>query len=100
VEAGVLLATVLAVDGYGNAQLGAARGDAPFKLGDALRVAGGAAAGPGLAARYARTFADVGAGELLLYEDGAGRLALAVNTGDASARLAVRPGDDVRIGPA
>ena len=47
-----------------------------------------------------RTFADVEPGELLLYEDAAGMLALAVNGGEAAAELGgVAPGDELRIEP-
>ena len=56
-----------------------------LRLGDAGHGARGVAAGR--AASYARTFADVGPGALLLYEDAAGALALAVNGGDATALL-------------
>ena len=45
------------------------------------------------------TFADVGAGELLLYEDAWRSLALAVNRGDAAALLGLRPDDEVRLAP-
>ena len=51
-------------------------------------------------AHYARTFADVEAGELLLYEDAYRTLALAVNRGSAAERLAVRLDDELRIRPA
>lgn len=93
-----LEAVVVHVDGYGNAQLAARPEEVPFKLGGALRVArGGGASHP---ARYARTFADVARGDLILYEDGAGALALAVNTGDAAQLLGVATGDQVWITPA
>jgi S-adenosyl-L-methionine hydrolase (adenosine-forming) len=48
----------------------------------------------------ARTFSDVAAGGLLVYEDSGGSLALAVNGGDAAALLGLRPGDEVRLEPA
>ena len=49
-------------------------------------------------ARYLRTFADAEPGELLLYEDAAGVLALAVNGGEAAAELGgVAPGDEIRL---
>jgi S-adenosylmethionine hydrolase len=51
-------------------------------------------------AQYARTFADVSDGGLLVYEDAYRRLALAVSHGDAAARLAVGVGDELRIRPA
>ena len=54
----------------------------------------------GRSARYLRTFADAEPGELLLYEDAAGMLALAVNGGEAAAELGgVAPGDEIRLHP-
>ena len=47
-----------------------------------------------------QTFADVRDGELLLYEDAWGSVAVAVNRGDAAAELGVAVGDEVRISPA
>jgi S-adenosylmethionine hydrolase len=46
---------------------------------------------------FTRTFAEVAAGHLLLLEDSAGRLALAVNQGSAAERLGLRVGDDLRL---
>jgi S-adenosyl-L-methionine hydrolase (adenosine-forming) len=48
-------------------------------------------------AHFARTFADVEAGELLLYEDAYRNLALAVNRGSAAERLAIKLDDELRI---
>jgi S-adenosyl-L-methionine hydrolase (adenosine-forming) len=87
---GDLRATVVHVDGFGNAQLAATHEQAPFRLGDSLAVGD-------VPVRYVRTFADVTPGDALLYEDAAGRLALAVNTGDAADRLGLARGDRVRI---
>ena len=42
-----------------------------------------------------RTFADVGVGELVLLEDSARRMALAVNGGDAARVTGIAPGDEV-----
>jgi S-adenosyl-L-methionine hydrolase (adenosine-forming) len=50
-------------------------------------------------ATYAHTFADVAAGELLVYEDAYRTLALAVNRGDAAAMLGVEPDAEVRLRP-
>jgi S-adenosyl-L-methionine hydrolase (adenosine-forming) len=44
-----------------------------------------------------RTFADVDAGELLLYEDADATLAVAVSRGNASERLGLRTGDELWI---
>jgi S-adenosyl-L-methionine hydrolase (adenosine-forming) len=92
VENGTLVAHVMVVDGYGNVQLDAAPGDLKERLGHLIEV------GDGRAARYLRTFADAEPGELLLYEDAAGMLALAVNGGDASGELGgLAQGNEVRL---
>jgi S-adenosylmethionine hydrolase len=46
-------------------------------------------------AAFAHTFADVQAGELILYVDSSGSVALAVNGGSAAAKLGIDPGDQV-----
>ena len=51
-------------------------------------------------AHFARTFTDVAAGELLLYEDAYRTLALAVNRGSAADRIAARLDDELLIRPA
>ena len=50
-------------------------------------------------ATYAQTFADVSAGELLVYQDAYRTLALAINRGDAAGTLALKPDDEVRLRP-
>src|SRR5205085_262850 len=91
---GALVAHVMIVDGYGNVQLDATPGDLGGRLGRAVEV------GEGHSARYLRTFADAEPGELLLYEDAAGMLALAVNGGEAVGALGgPTPGDEVRLAP-
>ena len=73
-------------------QLDATPSDLGGRLGHTVEV------GEGRSARYLRTFADAEAGELLLYEDAAGMLALAVNGGEAVAELGDPvPGDEVRL---
>ena len=86
----------MVVDGFGNVQLDARPGDL-----EAARLGREVAIGDdGRSARYLRTFADAEPGELLLYEDAAGMLALAVNGGEAAAQLGgVAPGDEVRLQP-
>jgi S-adenosylmethionine hydrolase len=81
---------VITVDRFGNVQL-AATGEVLTGLGPALLVNGN------VRARRGTTFADVGPGDLLVYEDSAGRVAIAVNNGRAVVVLSVRPGDLVRI---
>jgi S-adenosyl-L-methionine hydrolase (adenosine-forming) len=95
-----LLAHALYADGFGNLALDATCADLDgtgIKLGRPVRLAIG---GHRVAAVYVRTFADVQPGELLLYEDATGQLALAVNGGEALAELGgVEPGAEVLISP-
>jgi S-adenosyl-L-methionine hydrolase (adenosine-forming) len=84
---------VLDVDRFGNVQLGV-RPEAAAALG-ILR--GRAVSISGTPVAYGEIFADVGAGGLLLYADSDGLLALAVNGGDASVVLALKPGDLVTL---
>ena len=99
VEDGALVARVVERDGFGNLALDATHRDlaeAGMRLGDPIgvRFSGRRASGT-----YARTFADVRPGALLLYEDAGGAPAIAVNGGDAGALLGVRPGDELRLEP-
>ena len=87
---GWLEAEVMTVDRFGNVQL-AAGGAALAGLGPDLLIGGN------VRARRGTTFQDVAQGELLVYEDSAGRVAVAVNGGRAVVVLSVRPGDVVRI---
>jgi S-adenosyl-L-methionine hydrolase (adenosine-forming) len=99
-EAGSLVATVIGVDGFGNVSLLAGHGHlaaAGLRIGRPVVVSAG---GERLDATYARTFADVGPGHALVYEDAARSAAIAINTGDAAAVLRVRPGDEVTIAAA
>jgi S-adenosylmethionine hydrolase len=101
VEAGGrVVAHVIHVDSFGNLSLDLAEGQVPesgLRLGRRLRVD---AAGAAVDAVYAVTFADVPAGELILYLDASGSLALAVNRGSAAERLGLRDGDEVVLRPA
>ncbi len=93
-EESVLIAHVMVVDGFGNVQLDAVAADLGARLGRTVAIA------DGHSGRYLRTFADAEAGELLVYEDAAGMLALAVNGGEASEELGgLVPGDEVRLDP-
>jgi S-adenosyl-L-methionine hydrolase (adenosine-forming) len=93
-------ATVLYVDRFGNVQLNLTR--------DHLEAVGFA---PGVKVelvfpleRYyaiaARTFADARPGDLILFEDSYGNIAVALNRGDAASMVSAAPGDEVLIGPA
>lgn len=96
---GSLLACAVSVDTFGNVQLDAAHdqlAETGLRLGRPVRIElGGRAVG----AVFARAFADVAPGELLVYEDASRMLAIAVNTGDAADDLLLAPGDEVRIVP-
>jgi S-adenosylmethionine hydrolase len=87
---GWLEAEVLTVDRFGNVQLAAAGADLAG-LANELLVDGN------VRARRGTTFQDVDAGDLLVYEDSAGQVAIAINGGRAVVVLSVRPGDTVRI---
>jgi S-adenosylmethionine hydrolase len=96
-EDGALVARVVEADKFGNLALDAGHGEiaeTALLLGAPIVVRLGSRRATGV---YARTFADVRRGALLLYEDAGGSLALAVNGGDAGALLGLRPGDEVRV---
>lgn len=96
---GQLIAEALHADRFGNVQLAATHDDVEaleLRLGSEveLRLAVGARdAVETHLARYARTFADTARGELIVYEDASGRLAVAVNHGSAAERLGLDAGD-------
>ena len=90
-----VVAHVLHADRYGNVVLDATHEDlaaAGLRLGAPITV-------HRRRARYARTFADVDGGELLLYEDGYRVLSLAVNRGSALAALGLARDDEILIAP-
>jgi S-adenosylmethionine hydrolase len=93
---GRIEAHALAIDSFGNVQLDVSHeglAGSGLKMGRAVRI-------QGQPAQFARTFADVGAGELLLYEDAYRTLALAVNRGSAAQRLGLALDDTVVLEPA
>jgi S-adenosyl-L-methionine hydrolase (adenosine-forming) len=97
---GRVVARVVYVDRYGNAALDLTHQHLPqtdLRLG---RRAWVEASGVTLDAVYSLTFGDVSPGELMLYEDSYGNIALAVNRGSAAERLGVSPGDQVVLRPA
>ena len=99
-EDGELVAHALYDDRFGNVALDVSHHElaaAGLKLGALMEVEHDGARHAG---RYARTFADVAPDELLLYEDAHRTLALAVNRGDAGARLGIRRDAELRIRPA
>ena len=99
IEPGRVVAHVVSADRYGNLDLdvGASRlPETGLRLGRRLVVDAG---GGEHVAVFAFTFADVPAGELLLYEDAYRNLSLAVNRGSAAEVLALAPGDEVALRP-
>ena len=95
IEGGRTLAHVAHLDGYGNAMLDLGEARLPetgLRLGHPLVVEAGSRS---TEAVFARTFADVGEGRLLLYVDSYRSLALAINRGSAAAELRLAPGDQV-----
>jgi S-adenosyl-L-methionine hydrolase (adenosine-forming) len=91
------LASVVAVDHFGNLALDLRREDlerAGTAVGGTVEVRAG---GRAYRAKVAETFAAVPAGELILHEDSFGWLALAVNQGRATDRLGAGAGDPVEL---
>jgi S-adenosyl-L-methionine hydrolase (adenosine-forming) len=97
VEGRTVRVRVVAVDRFGNLELAAVRADLDAAgvpaNGPVVVQAGGGPVG----AHAGRTFSDVPAGGLLLYEDSSGVVSLAVSCGSAADRLAVTAGDELRI---
>jgi S-adenosylmethionine hydrolase len=90
-------ATVLYIDRFGNIQLNLTRAHldrANVVPGTRVEVAIGSEA---FYATVARTFADARPGDLILYEDSYGNIAIAVSRGSASSVLNLRPGAELRI---
>ena len=97
---GALLTHVLRVDHFGNLILDASHAQlssAGMRLGEKVTVQVSHTVHPG---RYASTFADVAAGELLLYEDAQRMAALAVNRGSAAERLRAERDHEILLRPA
>jgi len=98
-ENGVVLAHCLVVDRFGNVGLNLDHEELTgtgITLGGTVEIE---VSGERYLATYAQTFADVTAGELLVYEDAYRTLAVAINRGDAAATLGVRPDAEVRLRP-
>jgi S-adenosylmethionine hydrolase len=99
-EDGVLIAHTLYVDRFGNVQLDAEHdhlSELGLRLGGRAQLEGGS--GGSQRAHYARTFADVEPGGLLVYEDAYRRVAVAVSHGDAATRLGLPVDGELRISP-
>ncbi|HJR45508.1 MAG TPA: SAM-dependent chlorinase/fluorinase [Actinomycetota bacterium] len=94
-----LHAEVLQVDRFGNLQLNLSREHltkVSIEGGDRLEVR---VEGHRLQVPFGETFADVGAGEFVLVQDSYNYVSLAVNKGDAAARLRARSGSTAIVGP-
>jgi S-adenosyl-L-methionine hydrolase (adenosine-forming) len=95
-----LHAQVLQLDRFGNLQLNFGRAHlAQLGLADGPLL-GIRIEGQKLKVPYGRSFTDVSPGEFILVEDSYHQLSLAVNKGDAAAKLQAAPGSTVIIGPA
>jgi S-adenosylmethionine hydrolase len=98
-EEDALLAHVLIVDRFGNAALNVGHDDL---AGTGITLGAGVeleVAGERYLGIYAGTFADVPAGELLVYEDAYRMLAVAINRGDAAATLGLSANSQMRLRP-
>jgi S-adenosylmethionine hydrolase len=90
-------AHALLIDGYGNVSLDLTHEhmlELGLALGERIEVAG-----PRLSSEavVVQTFADVAPGEMLLYEDAWGAVAVAVNRGDAAKALGSTRDSEVRL---
>jgi S-adenosylmethionine hydrolase len=97
IVADTAVAHALLVDGYGNVSLDLRHEhmmELDLTIGARTEVASG---GRSAAATVVQTFADVASGDLLVYEDAWGAVALAVNRGDAAATLGIERDSEVRI---
>jgi S-adenosyl-L-methionine hydrolase (adenosine-forming) len=100
-QGGTLVAHIQYVDQFGNLQLDAEAGDIAWvTAAGAVEISSAAWDRPALSVSHGVTFADVAAGELVLYEDAHRRPAIAVNRGSAAERLGLALGDELRLGPA
>jgi S-adenosyl-L-methionine hydrolase (adenosine-forming) len=93
-------ATVLYIDRYGNVQLNATSDHVEsvgLVPGTSVEIDIGFES---YFATVGTTFADVRAGDILLYEDAYRNVAIAINGGNAAEMLSARPGEEIRISPA
>jgi S-adenosyl-L-methionine hydrolase (adenosine-forming) len=87
----------LLIDGYGNVSLDLTHAhvmELGLTLGERVEIAGPALSSEAV---VVQTFADVAPGEMLLYEDAWGAVAVAVNRGDAAKALGSTRDSEVRI---
>jgi S-adenosylmethionine hydrolase len=94
---GFIRAHVVIVDRFGNVQLNLTAEDlarAGIEAGTQVEIEIGLQR---FYASAARTFADVRPGDIVLYEDAYGNIALAINVGDAAEMLSAKAGDEIGI---
>lgn len=99
VEHGTLVAHVLSLDRFGNAALNVGHEELAgtgLTLGSTVELEAGH---EWREATFTQTFADVGDGALLVYEDAYRSLAVAINRGNAAKELGLGPGAEVRLRP-
>jgi S-adenosylmethionine hydrolase len=96
VEGSMVHAAVQYIDRFGNIQLAVSAGelDGLFQVGRMAEIDTG---DDRYYARCADTFADVGAGEFVLYEDSVGLLSFALNQGNAAELTATEVGDEIAV---
>jgi S-adenosylmethionine hydrolase len=98
-EDGAVVAHALVIDHFGNVGLNV---DHERLAGTGMTLGGRVAVEAGgerYVATYAQTFADVNAGELIVYQDAYRTLALAINRGDAAGTLGIGVDAEVRLRP-
>jgi hypothetical protein len=96
---GVLAATLLYVDSFGNIALNLTRDDV-----ESMGIVSGTRveldlAGERYYAVMARTFADARSGDVILYEDSYANMSVAISRGSAARMLHAAPGQRIRIRP-
>jgi S-adenosyl-L-methionine hydrolase (adenosine-forming) len=90
-------ATCLYVDRFGNVQLNLSAADVePLGIAPGKRVEVELATDQ-FYATAARTFAEAGSGDIVLYEDAYRNLALAISRGNAAETFGIRAGSEVRL---
>jgi S-adenosyl-L-methionine hydrolase (adenosine-forming) len=100
ISAGEVVAHAIHRDGYGNVTLdldASMLAEGPIRPGDRLAID---APDGRFEAVWAKTFADVGPADVLLFEDSSGALALAVSGGDAAGLMNLAPDGEVKLKPA
>ncbi len=93
--ANTTIATIIAVDRYGNARLSATEEESDLRFGTLLKIEAGE--GGEMMVRYVETFGHSKVGDLVLVPDSHRRLSLSVNQGNASRALGLKAGNRVRL---